>query len=360
MSAPATNEQIAAVLTKEAETREGYGAAALLNSARIIATFPEPITNVNQLKGIRGVGKGTLDRVATILAKGVESYTPPAPSRPEPVRAVPSPAAAPESQEEDGYDFTQIKFFGPAANRNLHARGIRTLEELEVAVAEAQQRYDELGLDMSKGLITSQGVTVTANQLAGLRYREHLALRVPRAEVKEIGDVVLREAQQLGMVGEIVGSYRRGRPDSGDVDTLLTGPKNRLHDLIQRLWDLGIVRYTFSLGEVKAMLVAVRPSAINRSNGAEPDVAREVTRRSLDIRYVPQDAYGVSLLFSTGPGEFNVAQRRIAIEQGLKLSEYGLADAQGQRIPAFTEEEVFATLGMDYLTPVEREKYNPQ
>jgi len=346
------NEQIAAALTAEAEAREGYGAAALLNAARIIATFPQPITDANQLKGIRGIGDGTRKRVAAILAGGVENYVPPQPSRLEPVQQDPSASSA-----SSGYDFTQIKFFGPVANRNLHAHGILTLQDLEIAVAEAQQRYDENGLTTEQGVILPQGVTITANQLAGIRYKEHLALRVPREEVKEIGDEVLRVAKALGMTGEIAGSYRRGKSDSGDVDVLLTGSRNRLHELVQELWDMGIIRYTFSLGEVKLMAVAVRPSTLVPNDQGDLEAGREVVRRSLDIRYVPPETYGTSLLFATGSDVFNVHQRNIAIEQGLKLSEYGLTDAQGQRLPVYTEEDVFKALGMEYLTPMEREKY---
>jgi DNA polymerase/3'-5' exonuclease PolX len=349
MSNPSvTNEQIAEALRQEADTREGYSASALLNAARIIATFPVSVMDANQLKGIRGIGDGTRKRVATILSEGLSNYIPPSPPKPDPTSVVAAAAEIPE-----GYDFTSIKFFGNVANRNLHSHGIHTFEELQDAVETALNRYDEKGLDTEKGVILEQGVTVTANQLAGLRYFAHLAERVPRAEVKEIGEFVLREAEKLGMTGQIVGSYRRGRADSGDVDNLLTGPKNRLHELVQHLWDLGIIRFIFSLGEVKLMAAAVRPS------GLQSDLAAplEVVRRSLDIRYVSSDTYGSALLFSTGPDTFNVQQRQIAIEQNLKLSEYGLTDTNGTRLPAYTEQDVFEVLGMDYLTPEEREQY---
>jgi len=355
MSAPISNQQIAAALRQEGKSRkQAYAAAALLKAAAIIEKFKEPIVSADQLRGVAGIGDGTRKRVQSILQEGLGNYVPPAPTRPEPeVRvAAAAPVAVPV-----GYDFTQIKFFGKVADRTLHAHGILTLEQLETAVAEAQQRTDEAGTDPTQGLILPQGVGVTANQLAGLRYREHLALRVPREEVAEIGTTIIQEARNLNMVGQIVGSYRRGRADSGDIDVLLTGARNRLHDLVQRLWDLGIIRYTFSLGEVKGMFMAVRPSSLEESPNGEWDVPREVPRRSLDIRFVPTDTFGPAMLFATGPGEFNVLQRHVAKEKGWQLSEYGLIDANGKRLPAYTEEEVFTALGMDYLTPEEREQY---
>ena len=344
MSTSIGNEQIASILASEAEKREGYGATALVKASRIIATFPVPITDVAQLKGVRGIGDGTCKRVAAILLEGVEKYIMPV-------------IKTPVIKTPEGYDFSQIKFFGPVANRNLHALGITTLTQLENSVAEALQRYDDKDLSTEQGIITVQGATVTANQLAGLRYREHLAVRVPRAEVKELGEEILRIALPLGLKGEIVGSYRRGRPDSGDVDVLLTGDRNRLAELIQQLWDMGIVRYKFSLGEVKAMLVAVRPKSLVLSPSGEMDVSREEPRRSLDIRYVPPESFGTAMLFATGSDAFNVHQRQIAIQQGFKLSEYGLTDASGTKLPAFTEQDVFNALGMKYLSPAERDQY---
>jgi DNA polymerase/3'-5' exonuclease PolX len=344
---PPSNAQIAEALTAEAETRDGYGAKALHTAARIIATFPEPVTDANQLKGVRGLGEGTRKRVAAILAQGLSHYVPP--PKPEPPRTEPVSEGTPPA-----YDFTQIKFFGRVANRSLHAHGLQALADLEAAVATASRRYEAAGMSADQGLILESGVTVTANQLAGLRYREHLALRVPRSEVKELGEEVLRVAAGFDLKGDIAGSYRRGKEDSGDVDVLLTGPRNRLSELVQQLWDLGIIRYTFSLGEVKFMGVAVRPTSLFRSETGELESPVEVVRRSLDIRFVPTETYGCSLLFATGSEVFNVKQRQIAIDQGLKLSEYGLVDAQGQRLPVHTEADVFTALGMEYVVPSER------
>jgi DNA polymerase/3'-5' exonuclease PolX len=80
--------------------------------------------------------------------------------------------------------------------------------------------------------------------------------------------------------------------------------------------------------------------------------------RSLDIRYVPEAIYIPSLLFSTGPFELNVHQRRLAIDRGLKLSEYGLIDKAGNTLDVRSEEEIFEALGMKYMSPEERETYN--
>ena len=51
-------------------------------------------------------------------------------------------------------------------------------------------------------------------------------------------------------IGEIVGSYRRGKLISGDVDIIFTGP-NILAILIKRLTESKIIVHSLSEGEVK-------------------------------------------------------------------------------------------------------------
>jgi len=49
--------------------------------------------------------------------------------------------------------------------------------------------------------------------------------------------------------------------------------------------------------------------------------------------------------------------RGVALAHGLTLNEKGLFDAQGNSYPARTEQEIFAMLGLQYLTPQERQLY---
>jgi DNA polymerase beta len=209
------NAFIADQLKAEASARTGYGASALLAAARIIRTFPTQITNADQLKGIRGVGDGTRRRVKEILAQGARYQVPaPPPGEEKPNRKLANQSAASSSSAKPaGYDFTAIKFIGEVFSRKIHEQGIHTLEELEKGV--------------ENGTITLQ-----PNQLAGLKYRVDLAERIPRDEVKEIGDLVLEEVRRQGMRGQITGSYRRGKESSGDVDVLITGEKNQIHRVV--------------------------------------------------------------------------------------------------------------------------------
>ena len=89
--------------------------------------------------------------------------------------------------------------------------------------------------------------------------------------------------------------------------------------------------------------------------------------RRIDIKYIPYDSLGASLLHFTGSKNFNTMMRRKAIKMGYKLSEYGLfrvvkddngkvmKDITGEQLPTPTEEDVFRILEMEYKTPQERD-----
>jgi DNA polymerase lambda len=65
---------------------------------------------------------------------------------------------------------------------------------------------------------------LSENQRIGLALYDDLNTRIPRAECKAIYDVVRAEAIAIDAKVwiDIMGSYRRGSSDSGDVDFLIT------------------------------------------------------------------------------------------------------------------------------------------
>ena len=69
--------------------------------------------------------------------------------------------------------------------------------------------------------------TLSRVQQIGVKYYDEFLLKIPRLEVEAIADIVARHAKQV--VDEriecvIVGGYRRGKPESGDVDLILSHP----------------------------------------------------------------------------------------------------------------------------------------
>jgi DNA polymerase (family X) len=67
---------------------------------------------------------------------------------------------------------------------------------------------------------------------------------------------------------------------------------------------------------------------------------------------VEPDQFGNVLQHFTGSKAHNVALREAAVRRGLHVSEYGISDdATGDTTRCPTEEEVYATLGLDWIPP---------
>jgi DNA polymerase/3'-5' exonuclease PolX len=78
--------------------------------------------------------------------------------------------------------------------------------------------------------------------------------------------------------------------------------------------------------------------------------------RRIDIRFIPFNSYGSSILYFTGSKTFNTQMRTHAIGKGYSLNEYGLKRlANNEFISCKTEEEVFTILNYPYKTPQERD-----
>lgn len=81
---------------------------------------------------------------------------------------------------------------------------------------------------------------------------DDLKQRIPRAECKSLYDVVSSEAKAIDpkLEIEIMGSYRRGSPDSGDVDFLITRDDSDglnhagvIRRLVERLMVRGVITH---------------------------------------------------------------------------------------------------------------------
>jgi DNA polymerase (family 10) len=127
-------------------------------------------------------------------------------------------------------------------------------------------------------------------------------------------------------------------------------------------------RWRETIGDVDVLAAADDSAPLMAAFTAQPEVASVIasgeTKTSIrtagglqaDLRVVPLDAWGAALQYFTGSAAHNVAVRQIAVRKKLKLSEYGLFDAEtGDLIVSRTEEEVYARLGLAWVPPALRE-----
>ena len=99
-----------------------------------------------------------------------------------------------------------VKVYGIGAKtaKTLYAKGFHTVAKLKEGAKNGK-------------------VKLTHGMEIGLKYYDDLNEKIPRAEVTEIKDYVKKVANEIdeGIVAECVGSYRRGKVKSGDVDIFL-------------------------------------------------------------------------------------------------------------------------------------------
>ena len=225
--------------------------------------------------------------------------------------------------------FPKIYGVGPKKAHQLIESGITSIEEL-------RKRQEEV---------------LNPTQTAGLKYYEDILKRIPRAEINEFNDVltnIFAKLKNKESTFQIVGSYRRGAANSGDIDIIITNSKNDdsiFRRFIDTLEERKILIHFFTKGKVKSLTMGQ---------------LRGQTPRRLDFMYAPPSEYAFSTLYFTGSKSFNVLMRQRALDMGYSMNEHGLYKMNGKKKGAKldmefpTEESIFQFLGLKYKTPVER------
>ncbi|KAG0011610.1 hypothetical protein BGZ81_002077 [Podila clonocystis] len=215
---------------------------------------------------------------------------------------------------------------------------------------------------------------LTQNQKSGLKYYHDLLVRIPRAEVEQIGLKVETSAKNFhsDIQSQVTGSYRRGKPDCGDVDIVVARPnidrgeelyqimENILHDLKNQGFlvdDLSVPYYDESMANGPKHF---KYMGICRLPGANS------VHHHIDILVVPWMHLGAVLIYFTGNDICNRSMRLLAANRGMRLSDKGLFAGvmrgpkrkrvnEGHWVAGRTEKEIFDYLKIKYLEPHERE-----
>jgi DNA polymerase (family 10) len=136
------------------------------------------------------------------------------------------------------------------------------------------------------------------------------------------------------------GSLRRGRDTVGDLDILATGPACA----------------ETQVGAAVEYVANYPPANTMLAKGQNKVSFRLRSGLQVDVRLLPVGSYGAALQYFTGSKMHNVTVRQRALKRGYTLSEYALANVKdGSFVAGATEEEIYATLGLDWIPPDLRE-----
>ncbi|KAG8440956.1 hypothetical protein GDO86_006627 [Hymenochirus boettgeri] len=229
---------------------------------------------------------------------------------------------------------------------------------------------------------------LTAEQRAGLLHYKDLQQHVTREEAEWVEHLVVRALQSYvpDVQVTMTGGFRRGKEVGHDVDFLITHPKEEaLNGLLKKA-----ISWLESKGYLLYHHVKARSQSFSKSStmdGHETcysivslpnyykhnwDCEAEETLKNLDnseketshnwrairvdLVVAPYSEYSYALLGWTGSKHFERELRRYSFEvKKMSLSSHGLFDNEKKcLLPAASEEEVFAHLGLPFLLPFDR------
>jgi len=232
------------------------------------------------------------------------------------------------------------------AEEQLPAELTEIMELPGVGAKRVRQLHDELDInspdDLQQAIEDHQvrelegfGKKTEEKMLDALRKRKERGKRTRLATVVEIADALLEYIRDVKGVKDatVAGSYRRQKETVGDLDILVTCKRDS--PVMDRFVEYDEVDEVVSKGKSKSTVILRRGLQV-------------------DLRKIAQVSYGAALHYFTGSKAHNIALRKMAVKEDLKLNEYGLFRGE-ERIAGKTEEEIFNHFDLPYIEPELRE-----
>ena len=293
-----------------------YRVVAYRNAAKAIreaGVSVEELARQGRVEELAGVGRTIAEKIDALVETG----------------SIPSADKLKARIPAGLVEITRIPGLGPKRARLLYDElGVASLDDLRQAAAQGRLKdVPGFGKKAEENVLTALA--------AGADGRPKARLLLSKALT--VGDA-------------LVGALRE-HPSAIRVE--LAGSARRMTDTVK---DLDIVAASSDPAALVEAFCALK--AVDEVQASGEAGAKVITHTGLpvDLRIVPEEAFGNLLQHFTGSGRHNEALRTEAVRRGLHVSEYGIADDESGTSEAFTtEEEVYERLGMRYIPPELRE-----
>jgi DNA polymerase (family X) len=292
-----------------------FRARAYYRAADTIASLQENVTDIYGRHGVNGLLE--IPSVGKAIASKIEEYL----KRGKIQHLVELKAKVPIDIDE----LYGIEGMGPKTIKVFYDKlQIKNLADLEKAATEGK-------------LKTLPGFTEKKEQdiFKQIEFFKRGKGRLIIGEVYPLVKQIEKRLQHIAGVKNAVaaGSIRRMKETIGDIDYLVTA--NDPKQVIDFFVKMPEVQEILGMGQAKAF--------VKLASGIDAD-----------LLVVPEESWGSALQYFTGSKEHSVQLRKIAISKGLRLNEWGVFKGD-KRIAGATEEEVYKTLGLQWIPPEMRE-----
>ncbi len=222
---------------------------------------------------------------------------------------------------------TSIEGVGPKTVKIFYQQlGIKTIDDLEKAALAEKIR-----------VLPGFGEKSEKNILQGIKFfHQHQGRFILGFMLPFIRQIIQRLRQFPGVERlEIAGSARRWKETIGDIDLLIVSKS-----------PLRVVDYFCSMPEV----VEVYEKGKTKSS-VHLDFGIDV-----DLRVIKEKSFGAAWQYFTGNKNHNIKLRKLAIEKGLKINEYGVFQRGGNMgnekwIAGRQEKDVYRSVGLPWIPP---------
>ena len=313
-----SNAEVARVFSRYATMLELDGAnvfrvRAYREAARVLGELAEPLAGLAKEEGaleeLPGIGKDLAQKIRDIVSSGTM------PAFEEMKKKYPLALV----------ELTELQGLGPKRVKLLfETLGIADRGALEAAARAGRLRE-----------LPGFGEKMEAKVLKSLAIASQVTGRMLLAGAWPVAHALAARMKKLPSVEEveIAGSFRRRRETIGDLDLLVTGGSTAA--VMDAFTHDDQVIEVLGRGDTK--------SSVRLASGLQ-----------VDLRHVPRESFGAALLYFTGSKEHNIELRKLAIEKGWSLNEYGLTKGE-KMIAGRTEEEVYRALDLPWIPPELRE-----
>ncbi len=307
-----TLRQIADIL--EITNANQFKVIAYRRSAQTIENLNKDISQIyqqNKLEQIPGVGKGIAEKIKELIETGKCKTL----QRLE--KKIPAGVL----------NLLNVEGLGPKKVGLFYIKyRVKTIGQLEkLAKSHRLLKLKGWGEKSEKNIL--RGISLYK------KFRQRFALGEVYFLFQNISDE-LKRSKLINRI-QICGSARRAKEIVGDLDILVTSkfPQKAIDFFVQ----LPLIQKILAKGPTKANVII--------KNGLE-----------IDLRVVKPESFGAALHYFTGSKSHNIHIRRLGMERGLRINEYGVYKTKGLvRIGGEKEKEVFKAIGLPWIPPEIRE-----